>query len=647
MEFGHSYDVTLSSSGAVSCSCLRYNDEEIPCQHIVRVLSDKGETLSLRALIGDIYLKENYLLAFPDKPVFVPKDCACYSSNPLVVIPPSTRKIGATRTRRFCSHTDHRRSRGGSLPNSVARPPPRTSGDDDDDSEGYSDNDGNVDTNVDDGEGGNGHDDDDESRGPNPPGDIIVIPDDEDSMEEENRRRVDTNLSELGGDPDSTEQPGTDWSATRITLADVTIPLSRFQVGGQFASTYRRMLRSERTESPSKRARTLSGPAPESAASPDPFQLNPDLDSHPDSDSTPCSDHVPEPVHEPAAVVPVQPGNVSAPNRLDNRYKRVLRSLPQDWSRTLTRIISHDACLYSSWKDLYVCISSLRSNHRLNVVHDLMQPMEYIQAPSAERKAVVHVVPNVSISEASDGNYWQLSSRNEWPESMPKPILSLDLIRTLLGYVHSFTTLGLEAQAMAYSAGMDGVIKYLALFPQYNEPDNVTDAPSQFSGINAIFKFQEHDGTPDPEYSERCWIHTHARHRAYMSHLDIYQMFGLEQSGPAFSFSLVLSPRCNGLQALAVRLTEAGRKEVEQYRNEAKTISAAAATEDKSAFERQHVLDRINGSPTKFYYQVPITLSDDPCVVVDFRSKEEVERSLKKSVVDCSADNHWLARHTF
>ena len=44
----------------------------------------------------------------------------------------------------------------------------------------------------------------------------------------------------------------------------------------------------------------------------------------------------------------------------------------------------------------------------------------------------------------------------------------------------------------------------------------------------------------------------------------------------------------------------------------------------------------------QIYFQVPITLSDDPCVVVIFKSKEEVEQSPKKSVVNCSADNHWI-----
>ena len=120
--------------------------------------------------------------------------------------------------------------KSGSSPNLVAQAPPRTSGDDDNDGVGDSDNDDdNVDNDDDDNEYDT--DNDDEFRGLNPPDDIIVMQDDEDSTEEENRR-VDSNLSELGGDPHSTEQPRTDWSATRISLADVTIPLSRFQGRG-------------------------------------------------------------------------------------------------------------------------------------------------------------------------------------------------------------------------------------------------------------------------------------------------------------------------------------------------------------------------------------------------------------------------------
>ena len=100
-EFNHNFSVKLSSSGELSCSCLRYDDEEIPCQHILKVLSDTGRTVDLRKLIGPIHLWENYLHAFPEKPVFVPKDCALYLSNPLVVTPESEKKDWSNKNSAF------------------------------------------------------------------------------------------------------------------------------------------------------------------------------------------------------------------------------------------------------------------------------------------------------------------------------------------------------------------------------------------------------------------------------------------------------------------------------------------------------------------------------------------------------------------
>ncbi len=65
---------------------------------------------------------------------------------------------------------------------------------------------------------------------------------------------------------------------------------------------------------------------------------------------------------------------------------------------------------------------------------------------------------------------------------------------------------------------------------------------------------------------------------------------------------MVISPRYDGLKVLAVRLTEAGRKEIEQYYGDAQAITVAPATEDIQAIKRQYVLDKLNASPTKFYY---------------------------------------------
>ena len=47
---------------------------------------------------------------------------------------------------------------------------------------------------------------------------------------------------------------------------------------------------------------------------------------------------------------------------------------------------------------------------------------------------------------------------------------------------------------------MTGVIKYLALFPQLNEPNTVTDDPSDFSEMDAVLKFKDLDKTTNPAY---------------------------------------------------------------------------------------------------------------------------------------------------
>ena len=230
---------------------------------------------------------------------------------------------------------------------------------------------------------------------------------------------------------------------------------------------------------------------------------------------------------------------------------------------------------------------------------------------------------------------------NEWPESKPIPVISAHLVQLLLARVHAFTTIGLEAQATAFSCGEDGVIKYLALLPQINDVCSVSDGPgSDLSAMNAIIQFQAQDkNTRLDDYSQRVWIHTHARHQAFMSHVDIYQMYRLEASGPSFSFSMVISPRFDGLKVLAVRLTEAGTKEIGRYITEYQTL------EIKTETEKQYVEERINGSSTKFYYQVPFILSQDPSSVADFRETQDVLRNLRNCVVNGNADHYWLSRH--
>jgi len=141
------------------------------------------------------------------------------------------------------------------------------------------------------------------------------------------------------------------------------------------------------------------------------------------------------------------------------------------------------------------------------------------------------------------------------------PIISLPMIRLFLGYAHAYTTVGLEVQASGFSCGRDGVIRYLSLFPQINGTSSVSeDDSSEYTEYDAIMHFQNEDKNDSGEYFQRCWIHTHPRHRAFMSPVDIYQMYRCETSGTTYSFSMVISPRIEGLNVLVVRLTEDGMK---------------------------------------------------------------------------------------
>ena len=141
------------------------------------------------------------------------------------------------------------------------------------------------------------------------------------------------------------------------------------------------------------------------------------------------------------------------------------------------------------------------------------------------------------------------------------PYVSCDLIRRFLAFAHAFTTLGLEAEAPALSCGPEGVIKCLVLPPQINEVNTVSDIDSDVAVLDAIQRFQRprRRGEDDEQtfFHPRCWIHTHARFKPFMSCKDLYQLFGLTQENRS-AFGIVLSPRDNQLKALCVKLTDVG-----------------------------------------------------------------------------------------
>ena len=263
------------------------------------------------------------------------------------------------------------------------------------------------------------------------------------------------------------------------------------------------------------------------------------------------------------ASVPVDDSDESDdPAKIDAKFKRIIKTLPRDWATSIKRIIGHDMHVNESWQNLYTCTSFFPESYIYFVPNRLDAELEYFTPPSDDKPVPVPVVSEAPVRESSFGYCNHYSDKCEWLDS-ERFVIAGSLVRTFLGVVHPFTTLGLEAQATAFSYGDKGVIKYLAIFPQNNAKSSVSDVPSDVTDWDAVSRFQAHDQTTSADgYLQRCWIYTHPSYPAFMSSVDIYQMYRCETSGPAFSFSMVISPRIKGLKVLVVRLTEAGKREI-------------------------------------------------------------------------------------
>ena len=132
-------------------------------------------------------------------------------------------------------------------------------------------------------------------------------------------------------------------------------------------------------------------------------------------------------------------------------------------------------------------------------------------------------------------------------------------------------------------------------------------------------------------------LHTHQRFKAFMSSLDIVQLYWLSLQNPS-SFGIVLSPKGEGLKALCVHMTQPGIAQVAEYFREAATAQASGIASDATLY----VCSRIHDSGKKFYCQIPIGISDDSCEVVDLRSELEVSSQLRHFIFSNQADNDWI-----
>ena len=224
------------------------------------------------------------------------------------------------------------------------------------------------------------------------------------------------------------------------------------------------------------------------------------------------------------------------------------------------------------------------------------------------------------------------------------PVLSLALFRKFLARVHAFTALGLEAQATAFSVEKNGVINLLAFLPQTNEvlrviqrETTVVDGESVAlpTEIDAFDRFRSLvPPNSDDTYVTRCWIHTHSRPKAFMSAVDLCQLYNLTFSNPD-SFGIVISPREEGIKVLCVRLTEEGRNRIGVFYSEAQEKHVANVT----AYVEHQIRTSFH---TKFYCQISFKVTKDDCYTVDLRTKDEVVGQLQNFILSGDPDTCWL-----
>ena len=287
--------------------------------------------------------------------------------------------------------------------------------------------------------------------------------------------------------------------------------------------------------------------------------------------------------------------------------------------RKFVDLIQHSSDWYDLTERLYLCsFSPTFSRHflRKNAV------------PNQEKQAFVPLVPTIPMRAIACEELRAMSDMSDWPEDIPKPVLSNELITNFLARVHSFTAVGLEAQAYAYSVGSDGVINNLVLLPQINKVSTVEDGDNSLAALNALQMMEKQDPAHAGEFKMRCWIHTHPRFKAYMSSLDLYTLHTLTRQNPNF-FGIVLSPRGIGLKALIVCLTREGIEEINRFKR------------DNS---EEDVISLIHDSSTKLYCQVPFNVLPEPCHVFDLRSEEEVTSQLVNFINSGQPVDNWVPR---
>ena len=328
------------------------------------------------------------------------------------------------------------------------------------------------------------------------------------------------------------------------------------------------------------------------------------------------------------------------------RLKRRAQSKRKDNLRALIReryasVLKHDADTYVRWQEYYACqyfgmSVNIPGFTSANKTSPKVKPAVI---------SLAFIVPDRYLT-TPELKHMQLG--NDLREHEPTPVLSLDVILQFLAHVHAFTFVGLEAQAIAYSYGESGTIKYLALFPQKNKEYTVNDITVNEHGNplsyhvavnNAFSDLDSRDVLEDlddlHDYVPRFWIFTHVKSKAFMSPSDIIRLYNLNLKNPNM-FAIVISPKLEGVKALCVRLIDQAKDVIGSFFDEAQR--------SKQSDPVKYVEERLDASPLEYYRQISVVLSDDDveCKLIDLREEKEVVGQIEHYILSGKPDFDWI-----
>ena len=182
-----------------------------------------------------------------------------------------------------------------------------------------------------------------------------------------------------------------------------------------------------------------------------------------------------------------------------------------------------------------------------------------------------------------------------------------------------------------FSNSKQGVIQYLGLLPQVNTVSRIQGVQGHPNELDAATMFCDMEHLNHDAIFQRCWIHTHPRYPAYMSSLDLIQLYFMRLIDDN-SFGIVISPREKGVKLLCVHLTDEGFRRMRNWYAEAGIN-----------FE-SYVSTRLSNSLSSMnmYCQIPFQLDSVPTKVLDLRTREEIDVQLRNFIASGEADIQWL-----